>query len=80
VPESVVDGLEIIDVHEQQRQWPHVALAANQLRTRGVLELPSVVEPGEGVDGGERPQLAGTLLGYFIAAAKDMGSIQAEAA
>ena len=56
VAEAVVDPLEVVEVHHQERERVAVAFAAPHLALEGVLEVTVVVEAGELV--GDGAQLA----------------------
>ena len=59
VPEAVVDGLEEVEVHHEQREGEAVAGGALRLDGQGLLEVPVVVEAGQAVGHGAPPQLLG---------------------
>ena len=60
---SVVDVLEVVDVHHHHGQRPHVALAARQFRLRQRFEVAPIVKAGQPIDRGQCFQIGGTLIG-----------------
>ena len=47
VPVAVVDPLEIVDVHEAERQRPRLLLCAQQLTLEPLVEVTVIAEPGQ---------------------------------
>ena len=60
--ELVVYGLEVVDVDHHHAQRTHVALVAGQFGACERLEMTPVVDAGQEIHGGQRFQIAGTLL------------------
>ncbi len=58
VADAVVDGLEVVEVDDQERQPPVVALRAERLAAKRLVEVALVEEAGERVRLGELPCLA----------------------
>ncbi len=52
VPTTVVDGLELVEVDDQERERVLVARCRRHLAIELLLEGPMVAEPGEGVEEG----------------------------
>jgi hypothetical protein len=50
MPEAVVDGLEVINVEQDQCERTAVVLGACNLFTKSPLEVPRVVQTGEAVE------------------------------
>ena len=58
VPDLVVHALEVVEVEDDQREPPVVAVRAGALARERLVEVPPVVEPGQRVEIGELPGLA----------------------
>ena len=48
----VVDGLEVVDVDEREREWPVITARPLDFREQGVHDDGAVADPREAVDGG----------------------------
>ena len=58
VADPVVDRLEVVEVEDDQREAPVVALGARGLAREGLVEVAAVVQPGERVEIGLVARLA----------------------
>ena len=58
VADAVVDRLEVVEVEDEQREPPVVALRAGDLARERLVEVAAVVQAGERVEVGELPRLA----------------------
>src|SRR5262249_47559616 len=67
VAQLVVDGLEAVEVEEDDRQRPAVALRARQLAVEELQHVALVVDLGQGVDDGETVNFL-VIFGLDVAA------------
>jgi hypothetical protein len=58
VTDPVVDHLEVVEVEDDQRQLPLVAVRACALAGQGLVEVAAVVQPRQRVEVGESPCLS----------------------
>ena len=56
--DAVVDRLEVVEVEDDQREAPVVALGAGDLARERLVEVAAVVQPGQRVEVGELARLA----------------------
>ena len=50
VAKAVVDGLEVIDIQDDQREWVPVALKPGQLATENIHEFAPVIGTGQFIE------------------------------
>src|ERR687895_327319 len=53
----VVDGLEVVEIEDDERKPTAVAMRARDLPAEGLVEEPPVVEPGQCIEIGELASL-----------------------
>ena len=58
VADAVVDRLEVVEVEDDQREVPVVAVRAGDLARKGLVEVAAVVQAGQRVEVGELARLA----------------------
>lgn len=56
MPMLIVDALEVVDIEHDHRQRPCSAVEPDHLGLEAILEVASVVNPGEGIGDGQRAQ------------------------
>src|SRR5689334_21514134 len=75
MPDLLVDGLEVIQVEEDQRETPVVAMSPLDLVADRLVEVPPIMEPRERISNRELVQLL-ELASVFDCLARRQGQLR----